>query len=220
MNNYIIYKIYCDDIDEYYIGVTNNFNGRKATHKLRTTTNQGKHSKSKLYKTINDNGGWENWRMRQVGDCKTTDKILAHKIEDYILNKLKPPLNTLFYKTDEERKEHKKQISKEYRNKNKIILNKKKRDYHHANREACVKRSRDYYKKNKTEMLKKQNEKGKQLANCPLCNKQVTRYNLSNHIKYVHKKIDQPKANCPVCDKEINKQSLRRHIREVHKIKK
>ncbi len=179
MNNYIIYKIYCNDIDDYYIGSTNNFKARKATHKLRATTNQGKHSKSKLYKTINDNGGWNNWIMRYCADIGTTDKTEAHRIEDYILNKLKPSLNTLFYKTNEERKEHYKLKKKEYVEQNRDIINKKKREYHHNNREACIKRSRDYYKKNKVEMLKKQNEQGKQMVNCPKCNKSVTRYNLS-----------------------------------------
>jgi hypothetical protein len=218
MNNYIIYKIYCNDIHDYYIGVTNNFNGRKATHKLRVTTNQGKHSKSKLYNTINDNGGWSNWIMKWCGDTGTTDKKEAHRIEDYILNKLKPSLNTLFYKTDEEKKEHRKKNNHEYHIKNREILLEKHKQYHHNNKEACNKRSQEYYKKNKVEQLKKMNKVGKQIVNCPKCDKSMTRYNLSNHIKYVHNKCEQPKANCHICNTEINKRSLRRHIKEVHKI--
>lgn len=217
MNNYIIYKIYCDDIDDYYIGSTNSLRKRKTTHKLRATTDQGKYSKAKLYKTINDNGGWNNWTMKRCGDTGTTDKKEAHRIEYYILNKLKPSLNTLFYKTDEERKEHKKQVSVEYRKINKELLKEKKHKYHYANKVACNKRSREYYEKNKVEQLKKMNEVGKQKVNCPVCDKSVTRYNLSNHIKYVHNKCEQPKANCPICNKEMTEKSIPRHIREVHK---
>ena len=216
MNNYIIYKIYCDDIDDYYIGSTNSFSSRKASHKLRSTTNQGKHSKSILYKTINDNGGWNNWTMKWCGDTGTTDKKEAHRIEYYILNKLKPSLNTIFYKTDEERKEHIKKNRREYHIKNREIILKKHKEYHHANKEACNKISHEYYEKNKVEILKKQNEKGKKLVNCPECDKLVTRYNLSKHIKYVHNKCEEPKANCPMCNKEIRKRSLSRHIKEFH----
>ncbi len=217
MNNYIIYKIYCENIDDYYIGVTNCLRKRKATHKLRTTTDQGKHSKALLYKTINENGGWGNWTMKYCGDTGTTDKKEAHRIEDYILNKLKPSLNTLFYKTDKERKEHRKQIAKEYRKNNEEILKDKKHIYHHANKEACNKRSHDYYEKNKVEQLKRMNEVGKQKVNCPICNKSMTRYNMSNHIKFVHNKANQPKASCHICNKEMTKKSISRHIREVHK---
>lgn len=216
MNNYIIYKIYCRDCDDYYIGVTNNFNARKATHKLRTTTNQGKHSKSKLYKTINDNGGWNNWIMRCCADTGTTDIKEAHRIEDYILNKLKPSLNTLFYKTNEERKEHNKKNKHEYHIKNREVILKKKKEYHYKNKEACNKRSHDYYNKNKEVQLKRMNEVGKQMVNCPVCDKSVTRYNLTNHIKFVHNNCEQPKTNCHICNKEMNKKCLRRHIKEVH----
>ncbi len=56
------------------------------------------------------------------------------------------------------------------------------------------------------------------MVKCPQCDKSITRYNLSNHIKNVHNKCEQPKATCHICNKEMTKNSLRRHLTEVHKI--
>ena len=61
---YCIYKICCDDVPDYvYVGSTKAFRERKRHHKYSCTNVNGKSYHSKIYTTIRDNGGWDNWRM-------------------------------------------------------------------------------------------------------------------------------------------------------------
>ena len=65
MVNHIIYKICCDDCEFVYIGSTINFRQRKSFHKINSISKNEK-SEYTLYKTINEYGGWDNWRMVPV----------------------------------------------------------------------------------------------------------------------------------------------------------
>ena len=73
-SNTIIYKIECKDkrITEFYIGHTTNFIKRKYQHK--TSCNTSTNLKLQIYKTIIDNGGWDNWEMIELAkyDCKNS----------------------------------------------------------------------------------------------------------------------------------------------------
>ena len=52
-----IYRIYCPDLpDSIYIGSTDNMRFRTNVHKYNSKTKQ-----TKLYTTIRENGGWDNW---------------------------------------------------------------------------------------------------------------------------------------------------------------
>jgi hypothetical protein len=63
--SYCIYKIVCDDLPEYiYVGSTKAFRKEKQ-HKSKC--NNG-HTQ-KLYTTIRENGGWDNWRMVMIEEC-------------------------------------------------------------------------------------------------------------------------------------------------------
>jgi hypothetical protein len=70
-SNTIIYKICCNDptITETYVGHTTNFTKRKYTHKSNCNNESRKqHYHLKVYQTIRDNGGWDNWNMIEI--CK------------------------------------------------------------------------------------------------------------------------------------------------------
>ena len=92
-SNTIIYKIYCKDssIKDMYVGHTTNFTKRKYHHKVSSNiiTN-----KSKIYKTIRDNGGWDNWDMIEIAkyDCKDATEARIKEHEHYKL--LNSSLNT------------------------------------------------------------------------------------------------------------------------------
>jgi len=66
MTNITFYKISCNDnnINDCYIGRTNNFNHRKAQHKYNCNSQNVKHYNYKLYNIIRKNGGWENWNIQ------------------------------------------------------------------------------------------------------------------------------------------------------------
>ena len=73
-NEVQIYKIYCKDpkIKYIYVGSTTNSIKTRYYHKKTVNT-----SKAPLYNIINENGGWENWKMEILEKfiCNTYDEV-------------------------------------------------------------------------------------------------------------------------------------------------
>ena len=55
---YTIYKLCCDDTDKFYVGSTRNRKERVRQHRDASKVNN-----TKVYQTIREFGGWDNWRM-------------------------------------------------------------------------------------------------------------------------------------------------------------
>ena len=150
--SYFIYKIVCEDLTDFvYVGSTKAFRQRKAEHKSRVNTRD-----TILYKTIRDNGGWENWRMVCIEECDNTidSKRKAEAREEEWRQKLNANLNT---KKCLRTREEKLQYNLDY-NKNNI----------EAKREADRK-----YKKTLS---------GKKFAcNCG-CGKELSKKQIYNHL--------------------------------------
>jgi hypothetical protein len=95
-SNTVIYKIYCkdQDIQDIYVGHTTNFIKRKYQHKLLSSKNYH-NVQSKIYETIQQNGGWDNWNMVELAtyNCKDLTEARIREQEYYEL--LKPTLNTV-----------------------------------------------------------------------------------------------------------------------------
>jgi hypothetical protein len=91
-SNTTIYKIYCNDesITDLYVGHTTNFIVRKYQHK---TACNNHNINRKIYKTIRENGGWDNWNMVEIAkyNCKDSTEARIKEQEHYDL--LKPSLN-------------------------------------------------------------------------------------------------------------------------------
>jgi hypothetical protein len=87
-SNTIIYKIYCKDsyITDVYIGHTTNFTKRKYHHK---TCCNNLNNKLKIYNTIRENGGWENWNMTEIEkyNCKNSTDARIKEQEHYVFFK-------------------------------------------------------------------------------------------------------------------------------------
>lgn len=116
-SNTIIYKIYCldENVTDLYVGHTTNFFKRKHQHKCSSMNE--KYSKTKLYKTIKENGNWDNWNMVIIAtyDCKNSTE--ARIKEQYHTEQLGATLNSLkAFITDEERKMYYKKGSEWYDN--------------------------------------------------------------------------------------------------------
>ena len=93
-SNTIIYKICCknDSIKELYVGHTTNFVQRKCQHK------QGQYdinNKCKLYETIRNNGGWDNWNMEIIDFKNCENSYEARKIEQSYFETLNATLNSV-----------------------------------------------------------------------------------------------------------------------------
>ena len=86
-----IYQITCNDpnINENYIGQTECFEKRKKEHCYGS-----KHSELKLYKTIRENGGWDNWNMRIMGQYHYNSRNDARQIEQKYIDIFNSTLNS------------------------------------------------------------------------------------------------------------------------------
>ena len=89
------YKIYCkEDPNQFYIGSTKNFSGRKSHHKKNVKNRSGKLYWCKLYQFIREKGGWDNFEMiRLYTDTFNTKEDRNHD-EQCIINISNPPLNS------------------------------------------------------------------------------------------------------------------------------
>jgi predicted GIY-YIG superfamily endonuclease len=89
--NCIIYKISCKDENckDIYIGQTCDLIRRKYAHKT-----QSQNKNMYLYTVINENGGWENWKMEVVEKYLAKSKQDILDREQYWINTLQANLNT------------------------------------------------------------------------------------------------------------------------------
>ena len=91
-SNTLIYKITCKDvtITDLYVGHTINFVQRKYAHKQGCIKEQ-----CKLYTTIRNNGGWDNWMMEIIGFFKCKDQYEARQKEQEYFVLLNATLNSI-----------------------------------------------------------------------------------------------------------------------------
>ena len=93
-SNTIIYKIFCKDenISDFYIGHTTNFFQRKSSHKIICENSNSPSYNTKLYKTIRENGGWNNWTMQEIEVLNLKNSTEARIKETEYYQKLKANL--------------------------------------------------------------------------------------------------------------------------------
>ena len=121
----VIYKIYCKDTDisDCYIGSTKNLINRKTQHKCYCNNSNCRKYNYKVYKFIRENGGYNNFDYQILEEIYLGD--LKQYEREYIEN-LKPSLNKLL--PNRTGKESVKFKNKNFRDKNKDILNKNRRE--------------------------------------------------------------------------------------------
>ena len=173
---YCIYKIVCDDVPDYiYIGSTSNFTNRKCNHKSRCNNINAKKYNQKLYSTIRENGGWDNWRIVIINECEEgITKTQAHIIEEEFRVKLNANLNMVkCFTTEEEKEEYNKEERKEYY-----------KEYYKENKEKKKEYSKEYSENNK----EKRKEKITCECGCKICKMVLLRHQKSKkHIDLMEK---------------------------------
>ena len=161
INDYIIYKIICNDenIIDCYVGSTANFNKRKNNHKVNCNTNNSM-SHYKVYQTIRENGGWENWSMIPIAEYKQISLVESKiKEEEYRVN-LEAKLNSkAAYKSKEESIQNQRKNNKNYYQANQEKMKERYKLYYQENQEKIKERGREYgktyYQENKEKMKEK-----------------------------------------------------------------
>jgi hypothetical protein len=180
----IIYKFVCKDtnVKNIYVGHTTSLKDRKREHKSRCNNNYD----YKVYQTIRENGGWDNWNMVWVENypCNNADEASARECEIYQelnadLNSRKPHgldlerKQTNQKKYYEEHKEHLQQLRKIYEDENREKHNSQKKEwynnnkekmkkYREANREKIKAQQQKYREANRDELNRKKREKRKE----------------------------------------------------------
>jgi hypothetical protein len=147
----IIYKIVCHDynVKDLYVGHTTDLVKRRAIHKYACNNASHKSHNLKIYLTIRDNGGWENWSIivvEKYDDCKDAEG--ARTRERFWFEQLNATLNSIKpLSTSDEKHNYYKEYLKQYREVNK----EKTKEYN-------LTYMKDYYIKNKDKIIKQQKE--------------------------------------------------------------
>ena len=96
-SNTIIYKITCKDpgIKDVYVGHTTNFVQRKHAHKQSCINVKSSNHKCKLYTTIREHGGWQNWTMEIINFFNCNDHYEARIKEHEYFMLLNATLNSI-----------------------------------------------------------------------------------------------------------------------------
>jgi hypothetical protein len=165
-NNSIIYIIKCKnkDIEDTYIGSTIDFKNRKRQHHEICYNENSEKFNYKLYKCIRENGGWDNFEMKEMIQTNCKDKYELLKLEGYYIKLYEPSLNKqIAGRTMEEwrndNKEEIKEYKKEYNEKNKEYFKEYKKEWREKNKDKIKEYKKQYYEKHRDEVLKQQKEK-------------------------------------------------------------
>ena len=96
-SNTIIYKIICKDtnVTDLYVGHTINFVQRQLAHKYSCINEKSSNHSCKLYQTIRQNGGWNNWTMNIVNFFNCSNKTEAREKEQEYYKSLGANLNSV-----------------------------------------------------------------------------------------------------------------------------
>jgi hypothetical protein len=182
-SNTVIYKIVCNDpnVKELYVGSTTDFKKRKYLHKSTCNNINDKAFNIKLYQTIRNNGGWENWDMIEIEKYPCNDGNEAHARERKHYDELNSSLNMIKPQiTQTEKLAYCKQYSKQYRHDNHEKQLEYCRQYYRQYRHDNYEKQLEYIKQYNIKHCEKINEYQKLKHNCE-CGGKFTTSNKSNH---------------------------------------
>ena len=157
---YYIYKIVCNDVSitEFYVGSTSNFRNRKYQHKNDCNHPNNRSYNFKIYETIRQNGGWDNWRMVIIEEMIDATKIQAHIREEYYRVELGATLNSMCCGTGLTREEYQKEYQKVYKQTNKEKIKEYQKVYKQTNKEKQKEYIKEYRQTNKEKQRQYQKE--------------------------------------------------------------
>jgi len=112
-----MYRIVCNDtaVQECYVGSTINWIKRKAGHKFACNNETDKGYNLKIYQTIRNNGGWQNWSMVLIEDYPCDNDLEKRKRERYWQEHYDAKMNSILAQSSmKEWKETHTEYHKEY----------------------------------------------------------------------------------------------------------
>ena len=159
INDYIIYKIICNDenIIDCYVGSTANFNKRKLKHKRNCNNPNNVKYNYKLYDIIRRNGGWDNWSMLPIAEHNEITLTQSRIIEEQYREQLDAKMNSQrAYVSDIQKKEERKQYISNYTEINKEETDKYKKQWYELNKDRILEKRKAHYEANKEKIAERQ----------------------------------------------------------------
>lgn len=160
INDYVFYKFVCNDenIKCCYVGSTANFSDRKRSHFSNCNNPNNKGYNLKVYETIRENGGWENWKMVIIDEAKDISLTQSKILEQKYIDELEEKLNMCrAYRSVEDIAEYRKIMKQKTYNKYKEQILEKQKEYREANKDLIKEQKKAEYEKNK-EKYKERNK--------------------------------------------------------------
>lgn len=193
-SNSKIYKIVnnnCEDGNVYFGSTVQPLHKRLYQHKKKYESwKAGKFPFITSFKLYDQD--YENVKIILVEELECENKQQLIKRERYYIENNKCVNKNIPTRTNKEYREDNKDKYKEYYNKNKEELLKKRKEWRDDNKEYM----KEYRNKNKEELLKKKKE-------------------YYNKIKEALSKKRKIKIECPFCKKSITKNNLKRHQKTI-----
>ena len=184
INDYTFYKIINvnSDVDLCYVGSTVDMKGRTRQHKSNCNYVNGPKYNLKVYKTIREHGGWDEFKMIPVCYAEQLTLTEAHVIEEKYRVELCAELNTnRCHITEEQLKDR--VVNKELNRKNSMIR-------HQKNRDENNERSRLYRQNNKVKLRANASAKNTCECGCVISHDSLARHRRTqNHIDLMNNKI-------------------------------
>ena len=109
INDYTFYKIVNinGDVDLCYVGSTGNMKHRRKSHKNNCYNETYREYNSKLYKTIREHGGWNEFKMIEIGTAEQLTHTQALQKEEEYRVELKANMNSnRCFQTEQQLKEY------------------------------------------------------------------------------------------------------------------
>ena len=174
INDYFFYKIVCltEDLDLSYVGSTCNWRCRKNLHKSSCNNPNNKEHNSKKYQIIRSNGGWENFKMIEIGFRKNLTLRQAEAIEEEYRVELRANMNT---KKCSSGFETAREYCANYYLENREHLLERKTNYRQENQQQISEYQAIYRLENKEKIIAKHD--------CEICGGKYTQQNKAIHFK-------------------------------------
>jgi len=185
-----------------YVGSTKNINSRQSQHKNNLTlTEEHKAYNFKVYKTIRENGGWDNCVFEVIETVECETKLDVKKREQHFIVELNANLNSIKAFQPLSKKEidkiyndtHTDEI-KAYREKNKERIKVNYHEYRIKNQEIRLEYARTY-RSNNPDRIKEWNQiqAQKEPTLCS-CGKYYTYKHKSRHLDSIYHKTSETKT--------------------------
>jgi len=156
------YKFVCnnEEIKSCYVGHTINFRCRKSQHKSNCNNEKNKAYNLKIYQTIRENGGWDNWAMIEISSRLCSSERDAERVEQEYISEIKSDMNSKrAFNTDEDNKEQQKQYHKQYQQDHKQEIIEYQKQYIQDNKEQISVKRKQHYQDNKEQFRKRDKQR-------------------------------------------------------------